>query len=145
MFNYWKYGSKDGPYIRSAEFLEKYQSYGIKDFIQLLRTQAFDHLYQDFTWSQHFASISTWVNAVDYDKIIVIRYDKNLNTKIKLLLKKLKMPNKDIILPRVNVSQKKEPLEFDNEDMNFIKQYYDSDFILWNDVFANKELFKLVI
>jgi hypothetical protein len=98
MFNYWKYGSCDGPYVRDAEFIEKYQSYGIKDFIQLLKNEAFYHLYQDFTWHQHFSSISTWVNTVYYDKIIVIRYDTDLNTKIQLLLEQLNIPTKNVIL-----------------------------------------------
>jgi hypothetical protein len=145
MFNYWKYGSHDGPYVRHTEFVEKYQSYGIKDFIQLIKTNAFDHLYQNFTWNQHFSPTSTWFNTVDYDKIIVIRYDTDLNAKIQSLLEQLNIPKKDdVILPRINVS-KKEPVVFDMEDMAFIKKYYESDFILWNDVFANKELFKIVI
>ena len=146
MYKYWKYGSFDiDKYKRNSVFLQNYNQYTIKDFIRLIKNKQHEDLYQTFTWNQHFEPITNWINNVDYANIIVILYTKNLNEKINKLLNALKINNKQIDLPIINVSNNKENIQLDNDDIIFIKSYFVDDFKLYDDIKNRPELFKHVI
>ena len=146
MYKYWKYGSLDiDKYRRNSVFLQNYNQYSIKDFIRLIKNKQHDDLYQSFTWNQHFEPITNWINNVDYANIIVILYTKNLNEKINKLLEVLKIKPKPVELPIINVSNNKENIQLDDDDINFIKSYFADDFKLYDDVKNRPELFKHVL
>ena len=146
MYKYWKYGSRDiDIYKRDSVFLKNYNNYTIKDFIQLIKNKQHGDLYQNFTWNQHFEPITNWINNVDYANIIVILYTKNLNEKINNLLRLLNIENKHVKLPIVNVSNNKENIQLDDNDILFVKSYFANDFKLYDDINNRPELFKRVI
>lgn len=144
MYNYWKNGSVDSQYNRGPKFIEKYGNYSIKNFIDLLKENKENDLYKGFTWNVHFASMQHWIKENDYSKTIVITYDTDLNNKIKTLLNQLNIPDKNIILKRINIT-KKEPVSLDETDMDFIKKRYAYDFRLWNNIHATPTMFMCVI
>jgi len=146
MYKYWKYGSLDiDKFKRNSVFLQNYNQYTIKDFIRLIRNKQHGDLYQSFTWNQHFEPITNWINNTNYANIIVILYSKNLNEKINKLLNTLKIKIKPVELPIINVSNNKENIQLDDDDILFIKSYFADDFKLYNDVKNRPELFKQVI
>jgi hypothetical protein len=146
MYKYWKYGSLDiYKYKRNDEFKNSYKNYTIKDFIHLIKNKQHGHLYQNFTWSQHFDPITKWINNTNYANIIVILYEKNLNEKINTLFDVLKIKPKPVELPIINVSNNKENIQLDNNDILFIKSYFVDDFKLYDDANNHPELFKHVI
>ena len=102
MFKYWKYGAIDSVFTRDQKFCEQNESKTILDFIELLKSNK-EYLYVGFTWDDHFKNISHWINNVSYKNIIVIKYESNLNEKVKKLLKTLNIPDKNIELPIFNV------------------------------------------
>jgi len=144
MYNYWKNGSTNGLYIRDNNFIKKYGNYTIKDYIKLLKTNAVRDLNHKFTWRQHYAAQTSWIKKDYYKNAIVIKYDENLDTKIHELLNYLNITDKNIILNKVNVTKKDEVI-LDNDDINFIKNRYNSDFELINNINNKPELFKKVI
>ena len=146
MYKYWKYGSLDiDKYKRSGAFLQNYNDYTIKDFIQLIKNKNHGDLYQNFTWDQHFQPIVKWINKTNYANIIVIIYERDLNEKINKLLDVLKIKPKPVELPIINVSNNKENIQLDDDDIIFIKSYFVNDFKLYDDVNNRPELFKMVI
>lgn len=146
MYKYWKYGSLDiDKYKRSGVFLQNYKDYTIKDFIQLIKNKNHNDLYQNFTWDQHFQPITNWINNTDYKNIIIILYEKNLNEKIYKLLEVLKIKPKLVELPIINVSNNKENIQLDDDDIIFIQSYFVDDFKLYDNVNNRTELFKHVI
>jgi hypothetical protein len=146
MYKYWKYGSLDiDKYKRSGVFLQNYKNYTIKDFINLIKNKNHNDLYQNFTWDRHFHPITNWINNTDYKNIIVILYEKNLNEKIYKLLEVLKIKPKLVELPIINVSNNKENIQLDDDDIIFIQSYFVDDFKLYDNVNNHPELFKLVI
>jgi len=146
MYKYWKYGSLDiEKYKRNGGFLQNYYNYTIKDFIRLIKNKQHDDLHQSFTWKQHFEPITNWINNVDYANIIIILYTKNLNEKINKLLDTLKIKTKPVELPIINISNNKENIQLDDNDILFIKSYFADDFKLYDNVKNRPELFKLVI
>jgi hypothetical protein len=146
MYKYWKYGSLDiDKFKRSVLFLQNYNNYTIKDFIQLIKNKQHGDLYQNFTWDQHFEPITKWINSTNYANIIVILYTKNLNEKMNKLLGALNIVNKHIELPIINVSNNKENIQLDDNDILFVKSYFVDDFKLYDDIKNRPELFKYVI
>lgn len=146
MYKYWKYGSLDiDKYKRDCDFLKNYNNYTIKDFIQLIQNEQHGDLYQNFTWNQHFEPITNWINNIDYANIIVIKYEKNLNEKINKLLRLLNIKKKPVKLPIINVSNNKENIQLDHDDILFVKSYFVDDFNLYDDINNHPELFKHVI
>lgn len=146
MYKYWKYGSLDiDKYKRNDEFKNNYNEYNIKDFIQLIKNKQHSDLYQNFTWSQHFEPITKWINNVNYKNIIVIIYERDLNEKINKLLDVLKIKPKPVKLPIINVSNNKENIQLDDNDILFVKSYFADDFKLYDDANNRPELFKHVI
>jgi hypothetical protein len=145
MYNYWKNGAESGLFMRNNEFKEKYSSYTIKDFINLVNNNNTNHLYTVFTQKEHFSGQHLWINKNVYKNTIVILHTNNLNNKIQELLNYLKIPNKNINLPEINVSIKNNNIVLDETDKNIIRNLYKEDFELWDNLINNKEMFKKVI
>lgn len=143
MYKYWKNGSE--KYKRNDEFKNNYKDYTIKDYIYLIKNGKKKELCNDFTWDQHFQPIVKWINKTDYKKIIVVIYERNLNEKINKLLDVLKIKLKPVELPIINVSDNKENIQLDNDDIIFIKSYFADDLKLYDDVSNRPELFKHVV
>ena len=146
MYKYWKNGASfynEDKRERPSEFLEKYGKYTIKDFINLLKTNNTEALYNGFTWDKHYESLKYWINDTPFKKIIVIKYSRNL--KIKKILAGLGLKNKNIPLMKTNVSLESEEISLDDEDISFIKERYMYDLSLYDKVINQPSLFKKVI
>lgn len=146
MYKYWKNGSVDFKvHKRSTEFVKKYNSYTVKDFITLLKRNSTKDLLVTFTEKEHFLQTKHWINNTPYNKIIIIKYIKNLDIKMPYILKSLGIPDKKIPLPLTNITSSKEDIILDDDDLDFIKRRFKDDFELYNDVNNKKELFRMVI
>jgi hypothetical protein len=146
MYKYWKNGSIDfNIHMRPGDFLKKYNNYTIKDFINLIKKNSTKELHVAFTNKFHFATTKQWINNTPYNKIIVIKYIKNLDIKMPYILKNLGIPDKHIPLPIANVSSSKEDIILDEDDLNFIRRRFKDDFDLYNDVNTKKSLFRMVL
>lgn len=146
MYKYWKYGANDTEYKRPAWFLYKYRNYSIHDFIVLLQKKKVKDLHQAFTYFVHFKPVMHWINRADYKNIIVILYDGDLNTKIHSLLHRLEIPDKNIVLPRLNTSNSgNTSILLSPSDIQFIREYFKEDCELVDTIKKNPELFKMVI
>ena len=146
MYKYWKYGAIDTHFTRTKDFIEKYNNYTIKDFIQLIKDKNTKDLHTIFTWSQHFDYQTKWINNTDYKNIIIIKYEKDLHEKIDKLISFLNIPNKNIPLQKINISNDyNEIIVLDNEDRLFIEEYFKEDYELLNNINNNPLLFKIVI
>ena len=146
MYKYWRNGSEIficDPYLKN-----KRNDASILDFINLIKQNNTTELYHEFIWKQHFNNTTTWIDKdTDYKNIIIIRYEENLNDKVQTLINKLGIPNKNIPLPRRNVS-----LPVDNEEevkskevQAFLSEYFKDDIDFIHKIETNPELFKLVI
>jgi hypothetical protein len=146
MYYYWKYGSLTPPFTRDAEWLKKYKSFSIKDFIILFEKKSFKNLYHDFTWDQHFMSASAWIDEASYKKTIVIIYEKNLQEKVYKVMDyiQLKPDFRKTKINRTNVSRKDIEVNLDENDIKWISEYFKEDFNLWDKVHNSPKLFKAV-
>lgn len=146
MYNYWKNGASDTHYTRSDDWKCQHENVSILDFIQLLKEKN-KNLYCGFTWDKHFMETSHWIDGENYKNIIVIRYDDDLNDKIQCLINTLDIPNKNVTVPRLNVSIKNVD-ENDLQDpiiLSFLDEFFHNDNELIKCVDNNPEMFKLVI
>lgn len=143
MYNYWKNGSE--IFKRNKTFVQKYNSYTVKDFINLLKANSSKDLNHSFTWHQHFAPQVKWLDKKYYSHTIVIKYEDNLNNKVHELLAYLAIEDKDIQLPIINISKQNNPVVLDDEDLIFIRTRYVEDFELWNELNTKPDSFKKVI
>ena len=148
IFNYWKNGAIDTSFKRNNNFINKNKDITVLDFISILKSDK-TKLYKDFTWNHHFSSTSEWFGNTNYENIIIIEYVDDLNGKIQKLLNSLNIPNKNISLPRINISVPptgKDKLLFENPEVDkFIQEYFKDDIKLINTIKNNPKLFKLVI
>ncbi len=146
IYQYWKNGSVDfDKHKRSEDFVKRYSKYSVKDFINLIKKNSTNELYVTFTKKAHFDTTHAWINNTPYNKIIIIKYIKNLDLKMPYILKTLGIPDKKIPLPIANVTHSKEDVILDEDDLNFIRQRFKDDFELYNKVNNKKELFKMVL
>ncbi len=147
MYHYWKNGSTSGPFQRSQEFIEQYKKVGVKDFIKIIKDPELSqkNLFHEFTWAQHFLPTVEWIGNVSLKKIIVIKYDKNLNNSINKLIDRLEIPNKNVVLPFVNVSKKVDKIILDQTDRKDIYNLFYKDFLLWKEINKHPEKFRLVL
>ena len=149
MYKYWKNGSTD-CFKRDNLWKEKFKNTTITEFINMIKNND-KNLYHDFTWQQHFDLTTNWLGCANYENIIIIKYEKNLNSKIQKLLNLLKIPNKNIQVPVINKScQIDLEYQFLFDDYNkfidnFLEDYFKKDLKLINTIENNPELFKLVI
>jgi len=128
MFKYWKSGSD----LRSRpdDFVEKYGEYTIKDYINLLKVDS-PALTRAFTWDFHYAPATFWINNTNYKKIIIIKYCSDLDRKFKKLLTLLRIKDKQVPVPKTNVSTIKSEIILDEEDKAYIRKRFAGDFRLW--------------
>jgi hypothetical protein len=146
MYYYWKYGSITPPFTRDKEWLSRYKSFTIKDFITLFEKKSYKHLYQGFTWDQHFMPVKNWIDEPSYKKTIIVIYERNLQEKIYKLMDYigLKADFRRKKISRVNVSRKDIEVEIDETDIKWITTYFKEDFELWDKVHNKPELFSAV-
>lgn len=150
MYKYWKNGSEKAGFKRTEQWNEQHKNVSIIDFINFLKTKN-EILFNDFTWDQHFHPTTMWISPdMDYKKMIVIRYDNNLNDKAQKLIDFLCIPKPEnwVPVPFENVSK------IDNCDysscMNeyvdaFISENFKCDTELIEKIEKHPELFKAVI
>jgi hypothetical protein len=144
MFKYWKNGSS--MFKRINPFKNKHKNTTIFDFIELLKNKDKKELYTGFTWNQHFENTSAWLGKADYKNIIIIKYEDDLNEKIQTLIHYLGIPNKNILLPKLNVSVEEDREVLNNNYVNeFIEEYFKEDIKLIHAINTTPELFKCVI
>lgn len=154
LYHYWKNGSH-GRNSRGTEFTEKYGNYNIKDFIKLFKHNSdaikknyMHELVSGYMWRVHYFLQTYWINPNFYENSIVIIYEDDLSNKINKLLDYLGIENKNIELVRSNITRKKEgeeDVKLDEEDMEFLNEFFHEDFDLWNTAHNNPECFKHVI
>lgn len=148
IYKYWKSGSE--LFKRDIDWKTKCENISILDFIELLKNKD-EVLYREFTWDKHFYNTHWWIGDAKTKNIIIIKYEKNLNDKIQILLNKLNIPNKNIPLSIINKSEtsNKDEDEYSKleceEVKTFIKHYYREDIELINKIETNPELFNMVI
>ena len=146
MYKYWKNGSLE--YTRSDFLKEKNKDATIKDFIQLIKNKNTKELHLEYFWNAHLRPTTTWINNTKYENIIIIKYDKNLDSKIKTLIHKLNLSFKNIPVSCCNKSYES---NCDEEDLNdeevekFLEEYFDKDIELINEINNYPEKFKMVI
>jgi hypothetical protein len=89
---------------------------------------------------------TNWIDEASYKNTIVIIYQKNLQEKVYKVMDYIKL-NDDFRknrINRVNVSRKDIEVNLDEKDIKWISEHFKEDFILWDKVHNNPELFKAV-
>ena len=126
MYKYWKYGSE--RHCTNEEHIEKFKDVNIKTFISMIKNNS-DNLITEFTQDIHYKPITSWINT-NYNNIIILKYNKNLNNTIQNMINKMKIPIVNKIVKHTNISKSTEEIVLDNEDLLFIKKYFISDYHL---------------
>ena len=106
----------------------------IKEFINYIKKND-KILITGRTEEYHFFPQSYYLQPNVYKHAIVIRYDKNneiMNERVNEMIDYLEIPQKNIKLTEVNISQNKNEIFLDENDKLDIKEIYHDDFILWN-------------
>jgi hypothetical protein len=143
LFNYWKYGSE--IFIRDKFFLEKNKNITIKEFISLMKENKTNTLFYSFTWDKHFQKMNHWINNTDYKNIIILTYKNDMNYTIQKMLRLFNIPNiVDKKVEKCNISKGKEQVILDEEDIDFIKEYFKEDFDLIHLINTQPKLFRAV-
>jgi len=143
LFNYWKYGSE--IFIRDKFFLEKNKNITIKEFISLMKENKTNTLFHSFTWAKHFQKMTHWINNTDYKNIIILTYKNDMNYTIQKMLRLFNIPNiVDKKVEKCNISKGKEQVILDEEDIDFIKEYFKEDFDLIHLINTQPKLFRAV-
>lgn len=145
MYFYWKYGTIDNN-KRDKKFKEDNRHVNIKKFISFIKDNNIKKLQHAYTWDQHFFPQVKWIDKVDLKNLIVIKYQKDLDKSMQKLLSYLGFDNRDLILPKKNISNKDgENVILDDLDLQFIHEYYIKDFILIDKINLYPEMFKKII
>jgi mannose/fructose/N-acetylgalactosamine-specific phosphotransferase system component IIB len=147
IYKYWKNGSSNSQYKREQSFISKHDKTTIKQFISYLKQSNVKMLHHNFTWNQHFHPQTSWINGIDTKNMIVMIYCEDLNCKVETLLEKLDIKKVNVVLPKNNISLTKstDNYSLDEEDINFVKTYFKSDFDMQDLITNHPENFKLVI
>ncbi len=151
MYKYWKYGSIDyNDHQHSINHLKNVEKYSIKDFINFVKNKN-SILITPFTSFMHILPQSWWIEEADYNKCIIVMYDKNkMEEKVFQLLDYLesikKLENKKYEFSKINVSNQhiKEIILLDNQDMEEINILYKNDFDLIDKIINESHLFKKI-
>jgi len=147
LYHYWKNGSH-GRNSRPSEFHAKYGQFTIKDFIQLMKNNQRSELVYGYTWREHYYPQTHWIPEETYKNAIVITYVPNLQEKIYELLDYIQVENKNIPLGIRNQTRKKggeENITMDEDDIQWLSEYYPNDFGLWENANHHPEMFLHVI
>ena len=133
MYRFWRYGSD--RMVQSNQGT-------IKDYIHYIKTNS-DLLIDKFTKDVHYHQQIRWIPENTWSRAIVLKYQPDMTRSSEKLLEHLGISQKSV-LEHKNVS-KGQPELLDHEDLNWIRDYYKSDFELWDSVNNHPELFKKVI
>jgi hypothetical protein len=140
MYKYWKYGSKEYNQ-RSAKYKSYIQNMNIKHYIHLIKTKS-PILNNSYTWDKHYAPTTDWIKVSNYNKLIIVKYCKDLNIPFQKMINAFNIPNLNIPIPHSNVSKKKEIIILDQEDLQFIQEYFKTDYELIELINTNPRLFR---
>ena len=94
---------------------------------------------------KYYSKQTNWIREKEYNKTIVVVYDKNLEIRINDLLKYLNIEIKDVSLKNINKIQNKKKFIFKKEQLEWLKNEFKSDFLLWDLVNNNESKFRKVI
>jgi Sulfotransferase family len=115
-----------------------------KNFVHLLKTDSDSLLfgYPPILSEYHYFPQSSYIDPSVYSHAIVITYDKNkLEDKVNSLLEYLGISNNNNnSLTQETVSNHTD-VNPDSEDMNFIRERYNDDYLLWNKLNKQPDLF----
>ena len=139
MYNYWKYGSERYNQ-RSPEYKSQIKIMNIKDYINLIKIKS-PLLNNSYTWDKHYAPITDWIKVSNYKNLIIIKYCKDLNIPFQKMINFFNIPNLNISIPHSNISNTKENIILDDEDLQFIKEYFKKDYELIDLINTNPTLF----
>lgn len=93
-----------------------------------------------------FMPQSYWLPKTEYKNTIVIKYQKDLSPLTEELVEKLKLPAIKRPIKRLNNTSKiDDEYNLNDRSKKFIDDLYKEDFILYNLLDGNRNLFKLVI
>ena len=135
-FKYWKQNC-----IREKKFNDDIT---VQDVIQYIKNND-KILYVKNISHLHYLPQSNYIDWSVYSDLIVIKYSKDdMNNSMKKLLSYLQIPNKNINLDYTNKS-KDYDIVLTEEDKQEIYRLYIDDYILWDKVNNESELFKKVI
>lgn len=146
MFKYWKRGATTGRYMRDENWNNTHALVTIRDFIHMIQTND-PRLNHTFTEPIHFQPTTFWIKNCPYKKIIIIRYQNNMNDTIQSLIQTLGLPKAPHPLPFENVSvqMEEDELKLDDYARQFIQDYFREDLHLIRTIQSQPELFKLVV
>ena len=140
MYKYWKSGSE--IFIHKNKHIDRFKNVNIKTFIKILQNNS-NILYNRFLKNIHYQPISYWIHD-KYENIIIVKYCKDLNIPFQKMINSFNIPNLNIQIPHINVSKNKENIILDDEDLQFIKEYFKKDYELINLINTNPKLFRSV-
>jgi hypothetical protein len=139
MYKYWKNGSE--IFIHKNKHINKFKNINIKTFIELIKNKS-DILYNNFLKNIHYAPITDWIKVSNYNKLIIVKYCKDLNIPFQKMINSFNIPNLNIPIPHSNVSKNKENIVLDEEDLQFIQEYFKKDYELIELINTNPRLFR---
>ncbi len=143
-YKYWKNGAYQSSKPRTIEWKKYNNHVTIDDYIEMVKNKD-KRLIFEATWEAHYAPQTYWIKPEDYKKTIVILYSKhNMENKVFDLLKKIHIKNKYIPFEKINVSCG-DNIVLTSQQIKKIRELYEDDFILWDNLQNNKSLFKHVI
>jgi hypothetical protein len=138
MYKYWKSGSE--IFIHKNNHINKFKNVNIKTFIKILQNNS-NILYNHFLKNIHYQPITYWIHD-RYENIIIVKYCKDLNKPFQKMINTFKIPNLNIKIPHINVSKNKENIVLDDEDLQFIREYFKTDYELIELINTNPQLFR---
>jgi len=141
MYKYWKYGSE--KYIKNSKFINYTKNITIKDYINLIKIKS-PILNTLYTWDKHYSPITDWIKVSNYKNLIIIKYCKDLNIPFQKMINTLNIPNLNIQIPHINISKTNENIILDDEDLQFIKEYFKKDYELIELINTKPKLFRSV-
>jgi len=143
MYYYWKNGSEKNQ-NKINNFVRK--RYTLDHFISFLKNNAFQYLHNDFIWKVHFLPFSCWIDKSSFNKSIIVIYSSlHLNSRCNELLNFLNIQNKNLMVPKINVSFKDEKIVLREDQKRFIEDIYQDDFRLLQNIKQNPHLFQKII
>ena len=140
MYKYWKSGSE--IFIHKTRHINDFKNIDIKTFIKMIQNNS-NNLYNSFLHNIHYKPITHWIRD-KYENIIIVKYCKDLNIPFQKMINVFNIPNLNIKIPHINVSKNKEQIILDDEDLQFIKEYFKTDYELIELINTNPRLFRSV-
>lgn len=140
LYYYWKYGNM-------SQKKKKPKDTNITSFIDIFKMSEEQrvNIYDNHFWDVHLKKQTFWINNVDYKNITVIKYNDNIiNSFNKLLDNRFISGNMSRLY--VNITNYgDDDYNLSSDHLQFLKEYYHDDFVLYETVEKQPELFKKVI